>query len=139
MRMTAILALFCFVTPAAAEDKKEKPKENKLSGSWIRESNGFTMKFSFLKGNMMKASIGNGSDGCNLEAKYSIAKDGTVKCELTKYEKMGNFIDKEKGYKFSFKLEIKGEVAKMSAIVGDDIDDQGKMVMEGDHKKLKDD
>jgi hypothetical protein len=130
MRLLAVAALVFCTSVAAAEDKK-------LSGTWSKKAEGFDLKIAFLKGDSLQFTLDDGNDGCVLTAKYTVDKDGsTVQCEVTKFEKKGNFpVEKEAGYKFSFKAEIKDNKAKISDFEGKDIDDQAKSVLEGDYVK----
>ena len=89
--------------------------------------------------NVFVFTLSNGSDGCTMESKCTFEKDGMVKCEVTKFEKMGNFgAEKEVGYKFSFKFEVKDKKATVSKIEGADIDDQAKGLVEGEYEKSAD-
>ncbi len=132
MRTVAILSLFVFTGVALAEDKKPV-------GSWCKKAEGFELKFTFKKDNVFVFSMDNGTDGCTMETKCTFEKDGTVKCEVTKFEKKGNFSEeKEVGYKFSFKFEINDKKAKVSDIKGENINEQAKAVVEGDYEKAAD-
>lgn len=132
MRYLAIATLFVFGGLASAEEKK-------LTGAWSKKADGFTLKIAFQKNDALQFSMDDGNDGCVLSAKYTAAKDGTIKCEVTKFEKKGNFpVEKPVGYAFSFKIEINDKTAKVSAFEGKDIDDMAKAVLEGDYKKSDD-
>ena len=88
---------------------------------------------------MVKFTMNDGNDGCVLDAKYTLGEDGIVKCEVTSFEKKGNFpVEKEKGYTFSFKTKIDGKIAKLTDFDGKDIDDGAKAVLEGDYEKAAD-
>lgn len=129
MRIAAIISMFVFSSIALAEEKQPV-------GTWTKKAEGFDLKFTFKKDNVFVFSMSNGSDGCVMTSKTTIDKDGTIKCEVTKFEKMGNFgAEKEVGYKFSFKFAVDGKRAKVSKIEGADIDDQAKAVVEGDYEK----
>lgn len=128
MRILTIITLFAFAGVAAAEDKAP-------TGTFGKKAEGFELKVKFQKENTLQFTISNDSDGCVLDAKYTQEKDGTVKCEVTKFERMGNFPDKEKGYKFSFKAEFKDKVMKVSSFEGAEIDDTAKQILEGDYIK----
>jgi hypothetical protein len=137
MRIAAILSLFVLSGVVVAEDKK--PAADRLpAGAWVKKAEGFELKFTFKKDNVFVFSMSNGSDGCVMESKCMFDKDGTVKCEVTKFEKMGNFGEKEVGYKFSFKFELMDKKAKVSKIEGKDIGEQEKAVVEGDYEKSTD-
>jgi hypothetical protein len=132
MRILSLAALFVFVGTTAAEEKK-------LSGSWSRKADAFELKIAFLKDGMLQFTMNDGNDGCVLDAKYTVDKDGVVKCEVTKFEKKGNFpVEKEKGYTFSFKAEFKDKIAKLTEFDGKDIDEGAKNVLEGEYEKLAD-
>jgi len=111
-------------------------EEAKLSGTWTKNAEGFNLKIAFVNANTLKFTLGDGTEGCVIDASYTLADDGTVKCEVTKFEKMGNFpVEKEKGYKFSFKPAIDGKKAKITAFEGKDIDDDAKRILEGEYAK----
>jgi hypothetical protein len=132
MRILSIAALLVFVGSAAAEEKK-------LTGSWSKKADEQELKIVFLKDNMLQFSISHGDDGCVVDAKYTVDGDGVLKCELTKFEKKGNFpVEKGKGYKFSFKAEMKDKVVKLTQFDGDEISDDAKAAIEGDYEKVAD-
>ncbi len=132
MRFLAIATLFVFGGLASAEEKK-------FAGAWSKKAEGFTLKIAFQKNDMLQFSMDDGSDGCVLTAKYTTGKDGAIKCEVTKFEKKGNFpVEKPVGYTFSFKIEIKDKTGKVSDFEGKDIDDMAKAVLEGEYKKSDD-
>lgn len=129
MRFLTAVTLFVFASAASAE-------EAKLSGIWSKKADGFTITIAFQKGDTLQFSMDDGNDGCVLDAKYTRANDGTVKCEVVKFEKKGNFpVEKEKGYLFSFKPVINGKTAAISQFEGKEIDDQAKAVLEGKYDK----
>lgn len=133
MRTLAVLALFVFGGILAAADDK------KPIGTWTKKAEGFDLKFTFKKDNVFVFGMDNGTDGAEMESKCTFEKDGTVKCEVTKFTKKGNFnAEKEVGYKFSFKFEVTGKKAKVSAIEGKDIDETAKSVVEGEYEKAAD-
>jgi hypothetical protein len=136
MRTLSVLALFAaglFAVPAVADDK-----EKELTGAFKRKAGELDMKLVFKKDNMMQFVINSGDNGCVLTAKYTRDKDGTVKCEVTDYEKKGEFPVKEKGYKFSFKWEAKDGKGKMSELKGDEIPEDAKQAIEGDYESASD-
>jgi uncharacterized protein YkuJ len=138
MRIAAILSLFVFSGVVLAEDKKTAD-DKKPVGTWVKKAEGFELKFTFKKDNVFVFDMSNGSDGCTMESKCTFEKDGTVKCEVTKFEKKGNFdAAKEVGYKFSFKFDAKDKKATVSKIEGNDIDDQAKALVEGEYEKSAD-
>lgn len=132
MRAIAIAALFCFSAAALAEDKKP-------TGNWSKKAEQFELKFSFQKNDVMVFTMDNGNDGCTMKSKCVFDKDGVVRCEVTDFEKKGNFpVTKEKGYKFSFKIEVKDKKAKVSHFEGDEIHEEAKSLLEGDYEKVAD-
>ena len=138
MRSVAVLLLFAFTCVALAEDKT-KADGKKPTGTWARKAEGFELKFTFKKENVFVFSMSNGSDGCVMETKCTFEKDNVVKCEVTKFEKMGNFgAEKEVGYKFTFKFEVSDKKATVSKLDGKDIDDAAKSVVEGEYEKSSD-
>ena len=120
---------------ATAEEKKEKP----LTGVFKRSAEGHDLKLEFKKDNVFVFHVKLGDAGCVMTSKYTKEKDGTYKCEVTNFEKKGDFpVEKPKGYKFSFKLETKDNKVVMSDLTGDDIDEQPKKIVEGEYEKATD-
>lgn len=132
MRIAAMLVMFVLGATFAKADEKDK----KLSGAWTKKAGDFELKFDFKKENTFTFTMSNGTDGCELGAKYKLEKDGTLKCEVTSFEKKGQFpVEKTVGYKFSFKFDVTDKTAKLSDLAGDDIDDQGKQQLAGEYTK----
>jgi len=129
MRVLTATLLLLVASTVQAEDAK-------LSGTWAKSADGFDLKIAFVSKDALKVTLGDTNEGCVLDASYTVEKDGTVKCEVTKFEKIGNFpVTKEKGYKFSFKTTITGDKAKITDFEGKDIDDEAKRVFEGEYVK----
>jgi hypothetical protein len=133
MRTLSVLALFAIgmlVDPAAAEEKKEKP----LSGTYTRKAGDLDLKMVWKKDNIMEYHVTIGDAGCVMTSKYTKEKDGTYKCEVTEFEKKGDFpAQKDKGYKFTFKLEVKDKKVVLSDLTGDDIANEQKQAVEGEY------
>lgn len=136
MRLLTAIAVAAFAAAAGAAD--EKPAAP--SGTWTKTTDGFELKYAFPKDGVVKFVMTNGTAGCKMESKYEIDKDGVIKCELVKFEKIGDFpFEKEKGYKHSMKLVVKGKKAALSDLTGDGINDEAKKLVEGEYEKAKDD
>jgi hypothetical protein len=137
MRLASLFALAAVGLSSfvAFTDDKEKA----LSGAFVRKVEGMQLKFVFKKDNTLDYIITQGEVGCTIEAKYTREKDGVLKCEITKFEKKGDFpVSKEKGYTFSFKVEVKDKKISVSDFKGDDIDDGAKQALEGDYETASD-
>ena len=136
MYKMSVLTLFAaglIAGPTVADDaaKKKAPV-----GSYIRMSGEMDLKLEFKKDNVMAFHIVIGDVGCVMTSKYTVEKDGTYKCEVTDFEKKGDFpVSKEKGYKFSFKFEVKEKTAVLSDLMGDEIQDEQKKAVEGEFDK----
>jgi len=141
MRMLSVFALLAggiILLPAFAEEK-EKAKDKPLTGSFTRKAGDLDLKMVFKKDNVMEFHVTDGDAGCVMTSKYTKEKDGTIKCEITEFEKKGDFpVTKEKGYKFSFKVEMKDKKLVMSDLNGDDIDDNAKQAIQGDYEHKTD-
>lgn len=136
MRTLSVVALFVsglFVAPAVAEDKeKDKP----LTGTFTRKAGDLELKMEFKKDNVMDFHVTIGTVGCIMTSRYTREKDGTYKCEVTNYEKKGDFPgSKDKGYKFSFKVEVKEKKIVLKDLEGDDIAADQKQAVEGEYEK----
>ena len=133
MRTLSVLALFAagvIATSARAEDKGKK--EVSLVGAYARKAGDLDLKMVFKKDNVMVYHVTIGDVGCVMTSKYK-KKDGKYECEVTEFEKKGDFpATKDKGYKFSFKLEIKDKKVVLSDLEGDDINaDQKQAAKKG--------
>jgi hypothetical protein len=138
MRTLSILALFAagtLVIPATAEEKKEKAP----TGMYTRKAGDLDLKMVWKKDNMMEYHVTVGDAGCVMTSKYTKEKDGTYKCEVTEFEKKGDFpASKDKGYKFTFKLEMKDKKLVLSDLTGDDITSEQKQAVEGEYDYASD-
>ena len=130
----AVTRRFC--ASVSAEDKgKDKP----LLGSFARKAGDLGLKLEFKKDNVVDFHVTAGDTSCVMTSKYTKEKDGTFKCEVMNFEKKGDFpVTKEKGYKFSFKVEVKEKKLVLSDLAGDDIADDQKRAVEGDYELVKD-
>lgn len=118
---------------AVAEDKKDV----KLSGTWVREAEGFEMKFAF-KPETMTIGAKAGDNGVTVTAKYTVEKDGTVKGTVTDVTVKGEFPNPpKKGFEFSFVFAIDGKKAKLSDFKGEDAEG-AKAVVEGEYESKTD-
>ena len=132
MRIMALTCVVAFSGSALAADAKP-------AGNWTKSSDGIELTFAFKKNDVMVFTLTNGTDGCVMTSKCTFEKDGAVKCEITKFEKQGNFNEeKPVGYKFSFKIEVKDKKARISNLEGDNIPAEAKSLVEGDYEKKDD-
>jgi hypothetical protein len=139
MRTLSVLALFAAGLVAAPVNADEKDAKKELSGSFKRKAGDLDMKIVFKKDNMMEFHIAVGDASAIMTSKYTKEKDGTIKCEVTDFEKKGDFpVSKDKGYKFSFKWETKDKKGVLSDLKGDDIADEQKQAVEGDYETASD-
>lgn len=138
MRVLSILALLAagvLVIPASAEEKKAKAP----TGTYTRKAGDLDLKVVWKKESVMEFHVTVGDAGCVMTSKYTMEKDGVFKCEVTEFEKKGDFpAVKEKGYKFSFKLEMKDKKFVMSDLTGDDITADQKQAVEGEYDQASD-
>jgi len=136
MRILSVFALVAaslLPIPAAAEDK-----EKELTGAFKRKAGDLDLKMVFKKDNVMVFHVTVGDAGCVMTSKYTRDKD-TISCEVTDFEKKGDFpVTKEKGYKFTFKWEVKDGKGKLSDLKGDDIQQEQKDAVEGEYESTTD-
>ena len=104
MRTLSVLALFAFALVAVADDKDKKKEP---SGAYARKAGDMDLKIEFKKDKEMVFHGDVGDAGFVMTSKYMRDADGIYHCEVTKFEKKGDFpVTKEKGYKFSFKYRL---------------------------------
>jgi len=141
MRMLSVFALLAggiVLGPAIAEEK-EKSKDKPLTGSFTRKSGDLDLKLVFKKDNVLDFHVTVGDASCVMTSKYTKEKDGTIKCDVTNFEKKGDFpFTKDKGYKFGFKVEMKDKKLVLTDLNGDDIGTEQKQVVEGDYEHKSD-
>jgi hypothetical protein len=139
MRILSLVALFGLVSFTPADDKKEDKKEAKKDappkGKYVKSANGLELSWEFKKDDVLVFKMGDGTNGCTLEAKVKYEKDGLVKCKTESFSKEGNFpVDKEKGYEFSFKYKLDGKKVVISDLEGADINDEAAQIVGGDYE-----
>ena len=133
MRTLSVLALFAFALVAVADDKDKKKEP---SGAYTRKAGDMDLKIEFKKDKELVFHGDVGDAGFVMTSKYTKDADGIYHCEVTKFEKKGDFpVAKEKGYKFTFKLEVKDKAIVMSDLTGDDIAEDQKKAVEGEYEK----
>jgi len=132
MRTLSAIALLAFGLVAVGDDKDKK----ELSGAYTRKAGDLDMKLEFKKDKVMVFHGDVGDVGFVMTSKWEKDADGIYHCEVTKFEKKGDFpVTKEKGYKFTFKLEVKDKAIVMSDLTGDEISEDAKKAVEGEYEK----
>jgi hypothetical protein len=133
MRTLPVLALLAFGLVAIADDKDKKKEP---TGSYTRKAGDMDLKIEFKKDKEMVFHGDVGDVGFIMTSKYTTDADGIYHCEVTKFDKKGDFpVTKDKGYKFTFKLEVKEKAIVMTDLTGDDIQDEQKKAVEGEYEK----
>jgi hypothetical protein len=128
--MVALLATVSF----ADEPKKEEKKPG-LSGTWAKESEGFSLELKFEKDSVLNTVVKAGDNEITVVAKYTVDKDGKLSLEVTDVKEKGTFPTKpEKGTKYSFKLKVDGDKAKLTDFEMPNAEG-AKDVVEGEYKK----
>jgi hypothetical protein len=131
MRVLTVLSLFAIAGLAMADDKKKEP-----TGAYTRKAGDLDLKIEFKKDHVMVFHVNMGSSGCVLTSKYAADKDGTYNCEVTDFEKKGDFNEEiPKGFKFSFKLAVKDKSVTLSDLKGDNIQEEQRKAVEGDYER----
>jgi len=132
-----LAALVLIPFSIAAEDKKD-PIAKELTGSYTKNAGDFKLTITFLKGSTVTFEmLTDNGDGMILEGKSTVTKD-KVSVETTKFTKKGNFpIEKEKGYKYSFRADIKEKAAFFTDFDGEGIDTEAKNLIEGEYAAVK--
>jgi hypothetical protein len=131
MRILTVLALFACASLVRADDKDK----DELKGTFTKKAGDFDLTFKFEKAGEFTFKMSNGTDGCVMDVKYTKEKDGLIKAEVTKFEKIGNFgAEKEKGYKFTMKAKLKDKKLEISEIEGDDISEDAKQTVQGEYE-----
>lgn len=140
LRVACALVGVLVLGPAgSADDKKDDKEKSKPSGTWVRESEGFEVKFAFAKPEEMTITVMTGGNGAVVKAKYAVEKDGTIKGTVTDVEEKGEFPAKpQKGFEFSFKFKVDGKKAKLTDFTAENAEN-AKPIIEGEYDQKKDD
>jgi hypothetical protein len=139
LRVACALFGVLVLGPVASADDKKDDKATKPTGTWVREAEGFEVKFAFVKDGEMKITVMTGGNGAIVKAKYSVEKDGTIKGTVTDVEEKGEFPAKPpKGLEFSFKFKVDGKKAKLTDFTAENAEN-AKPVVEGEYEQKKDD
>jgi hypothetical protein len=139
MRILPALALSAFALAAVAAPDKEKDTPKELSGTYTKKAGDLDLKLVFKKDHVMEFHVTVGDAGCVMTSKYTRDKDGTIKAEVTNFEKKGDFpVTKDKGYQFTFKWEPGEKSGKLSELKGDDIQDEQRQAVEGEYEAKSD-
>jgi hypothetical protein len=138
MRLLSALAVgFAVLAAPVVADDAAKDKEQ--TGAFKRKAGEMDLKMTFKKDGVLVTEVTIGEVGCVMESKYKKDKDGTYKCEVTKFEKKGDFpVTKEKGWEYSFKFAVKDKKGTLSDFMGSDVDDNAKMSIEGEYEPVTD-
>ena len=139
MRTLSVLTVFALgllAGPAPADDAK-KDKEKEPTGSYTRKADQFNLKMEFKKDKVLVFHVDAGDlGGCVMTSKYTKDADGIYHCEVTEFEKKGDFpASKDKGYKFTFKLAVKDKGFVLSDLNGDELAEEQKTIVEGEYEK----
>jgi hypothetical protein len=128
--LAGAFALCVLAASVSAEDKKEPGVT-----IWEHEANGLDLRIEMGKGDTMKAAVFSGENGVIATCKIKKEKDGTIKATVTDVQEKGNFPAKPKvGLEFSFKWKVKDDVATLSDLEGEGLNDV-KGTVEGEYKK----
>jgi len=136
-----VLVLLAGGSAVTAEDKAVKSKP---TGTWVREAEGFEIKFVFpkdkdAKSDEMKIVLSSGANGVTVKAKFTVDKDGVVKGTVGDVEEKGDFPGKPaRGQEFSFKFTVDGKKAKLEDLKTEN-GDGAKPIIEGEYEQKKDD
>jgi len=136
MRTLLIFILLVLAGVALAEPKTDKAALP--SGKWEKKAdNNIEIQLQFKK-DALTFKLSTGSAGCELEAHTALGKDSLIECETTKFTKIGDFpAEKEKGYKFSFRIKSDGKTATLSDFDGKDVDEAARKLIEGEYTAVK--
>jgi len=129
--LAALTTAALLAQPASAEEK-----DKELTGTFAKKASDLDLSFEFAKDKFTFKMVGPNGDGLEAEAKYTRDNDGRVTAELTNFKKLGNFNDeKEKGYKFSFKMKLEGKKLVVTDFEGEGIGQEQKDLLNGDYEK----
>lgn len=125
---------FLFAAAVEAQDKKEKAAK-KPTGTWVREVNGFTLKFTFRANDLTIDVKDNDGNTISIEADYGVTKDGTAYGIMTKVTNKGIEKGPEKGDLFSMKFSVTDKEMTFSDFKGTHANEESRKLVEGVYTK----
>jgi hypothetical protein len=130
-----LVAVLLVGSYSPAEDEG-KPK---LTGTWVREVEGFEIQIEFAKADQVKFTVMSGGNGVVATAKYTTDKDGQVKATITNVEEKGEFpASPPVGLEIQFKFKIDGKKAKLEDFEAENAN-EAKPIIEGEYEQKKKD
>ena len=140
MKTLCALLLALIVVPLSAV-LADDPTPANLKGSWSRESEGITLKFTFTE---KVAEVLLERDGGKLiiDCDFAIGRDRSVFFRVQEVKSEGGQnTDMVKGDTFSFQFDVSGDKAVMMELktksADSDIGRKVRMIVEGDYTKAK--
>lgn len=135
-RLLTAAVVVLFGLTAAADDKPKKDTVP-FKGTWVKESDGFVIAFTFKSKTEGMCEVEAGGAKLILTTKYELT-DGKVSAEVTKVEEKGEFPAKVPvGYKMKYTIKKgEGDTIKISDYEADNAD-EARAVVEGEYKKKK--
>jgi hypothetical protein len=138
MRTLSALAVVAAVSLAGAAPRADD-KDKELTGTYTRKADQLDLKIVFKKDKVMEFHVSAGDAGCVMTSKYTRDKDGTITAEVTEFETKGDFpVKKDKGYKFTFKWELKDGKGMLTELKGEEIGEEQKQAVEGEYQSKSD-
>jgi hypothetical protein len=135
----AVAAAAVLAFTAAADDKKDDPKDQPLKGAWVREIEGNELEFHFKTKDELIVTVTAGDNGCILTCKYEADKNGKFKATVKEAKEKGDFPSTPPvGYEFRGVFKIEKDTAKLSEFEAENAD-QVRPIVEGEYKRKKDD
>ncbi len=123
--------------PASGDDKKNDQDKPALSGVWARKE--AELRIDFSDKDVMKISPHGKDEIVVIRCKYTLEKGGLVKAKVTELE--GKEKEKVKevvpvDLEFSFKWQVKKDVATLDDVKGDNVE-MLKAHLEGEYERKK--
>ena len=125
--LTAALLL----SPQLTAQDKQGPA--RPVGSWAREQDGVTVRFTFTDARM-KCAIEAGGLHLDVDADYAVSKDGVLFGRVTKVDRKGTEAGPAAGDLFSFKYAVKKKTLAISDLRGTGGAGEGRGIVEGEYK-----
>jgi hypothetical protein len=130
----AVLALAA--VPAMADNKVDAKA---LKGKWERTVGELKIVFDFKDDKTMRClMIPNGSnEGLEVDCDFKVGDDAIVSVTVVKVDKKGQDAGPDKDDTYTFKAVIDKEKLTLSDLKGAKANDDAKMFVEGEYKKVK--
>jgi hypothetical protein len=130
----AVLAVVAVLMAGVALRAEGTPGK-KPTGNWERKVGDSSVKINF-KPDTVRFTVSSADATIDVDAEYSVTKDGLIYGVICKVEKKGTCGGPSEGDLFSFKCKIDKDTMTISDLKGSTESEEAKQLVQGDYKSI---